>query len=202
MAKRIYSEGRRELLPVVVAGGRIFPLEKGSGAITSLTNASGYLEIAENEEVIERGEKREVKVFSKTYDFVVAGVDLLKLLDLNAFYFTSDQKLAKVEFALGNVDAVLTLGENYEVDVIFAGKDGKIGSVKGYELKAEVEFKDHFQLYHALKNGKIDGALLLKPFAEKLGVEGEKVGSVRLDVISRNDELEKEILRLLSFQKD
>ena len=202
VAKRIYSEGRRELLPVVVAGKRIFPLEKGSGAITSLTNASGYLEIAENEEVIERGEKRKVRIFSKTYDFVVAGVDLLKLLDLNSFYLTSDQKLAKVEFALGNIDAVVTLGEKYEVDVIFAGKDGKIGSVEGYELKSEIEFRDHFQMYHALRRGKIDGALFLKPFAEKLGVRGEKVSSVRLDVISRDKKLEEEILRLLSFQKD
>ena len=198
VAKRIYSEGRRELLPVVLAGGRIFPIEKGSGAITSLTNASGYLEIKENEEVIERGEKRVVKVFSETYDVVVAGLDVLKLLN-GAYFLTSNIDLAKAEYALGNVDLAVVPGEETTVKFLFVGREGRTGCVEGYGIRAEITFRDHFQLFYSLKKGKIDGGFFAKPFTRFFNLKGEISEEVKVDVLTRREDLKERVSKLLSL---
>ncbi len=63
----ISARGRKELVPVKLAekGGQQLaePILKGSGAITSLSTADGYIEIPLEREIVEEGETVEVKLF-------------------------------------------------------------------------------------------------------------------------------------------
>ena len=67
--EKIFSaQGRRDLIPVHVVeaqekGYTVFPLEGGSGAITSLADADGFLEIHENKTLLEEGEPVKVRLF-------------------------------------------------------------------------------------------------------------------------------------------
>ncbi|HUL62915.1 MAG TPA: molybdopterin biosynthesis protein [Methanocella sp.] len=70
MAVRTQSEGGREVLqPVglVRIGDELaaYPIEKGSGAVTALLDADGYVEIGEHTHVLEEGEPVEVTLFSE-----------------------------------------------------------------------------------------------------------------------------------------
>jgi putative molybdopterin biosynthesis protein len=75
MAVRAQSEGGREVLQPVglvrTADGSLaaYPVEKGSGAVTSLLDADGYLEIGEHTHVLEEGEPVEVTLFSEKIAF-------------------------------------------------------------------------------------------------------------------------------------
>ncbi len=81
-ASRIFSaKGRREFLPVHIIqderGGLLaYPTTEGSGAITSLAMADGFIEIPEEAQFLEEGEKVTVDLFSPTVklaDLVVIG---------------------------------------------------------------------------------------------------------------------------------
>lgn len=75
MAVRTQSEGGREVLQPVglirTADGGLaaYPIEKGSGAVTSLLDADGYVEIGEHTHVLEEGEPVEVTLFSEKIAF-------------------------------------------------------------------------------------------------------------------------------------
>ncbi|MEE8167753.1 MAG: gephyrin-like molybdotransferase Glp [Candidatus Hydrothermarchaeales archaeon] len=65
LASRVYSaKGRFEYLPVKLDGEKVHPILKGSGAITSLAGAHGYVEIPRNVEILEEGSKVEVILFT------------------------------------------------------------------------------------------------------------------------------------------
>lgn len=69
VAQKIISEtGRRELLPVNLAQKGteyyIYPVLKGSGAISTLAEADGFIEIPENRIIIEEGTKINVQLFT------------------------------------------------------------------------------------------------------------------------------------------
>jgi len=55
------SVGRRQFLPVKLVEGQAVPLFKESGAITATAEADGYLDIAPNIDILEKGQT--VKVF-------------------------------------------------------------------------------------------------------------------------------------------
>ena len=57
------SVGRRQFLTVKVEGGEAVPVFKESGAITSIADADGYIEIAENIDLLEKGEPVTVTLF-------------------------------------------------------------------------------------------------------------------------------------------
>jgi putative molybdopterin biosynthesis protein len=75
MAVRTQSEGGREVLQPVglirLADGSLaaYPIEKGSGAVTSLLDADGYVEIGEHTHVLEEGEPVDVTLFSEKIAF-------------------------------------------------------------------------------------------------------------------------------------
>lgn len=69
MALRVTSEGGREvLLPVgltrTLKGLEAYPVEKGSGAISQLLDADGYIEISDDTQIIDEGDKVSVRLFS------------------------------------------------------------------------------------------------------------------------------------------
>ncbi len=57
------SVGRRQFLTVKIDGGEAVPVFKESGAITSIAEADGYIEIAENIDLLEKGEPVTVTLF-------------------------------------------------------------------------------------------------------------------------------------------
>ncbi len=57
------SVGRRQFLTVKVEDGEAIPVFKESGAITSISEADGYIEIAQNIDMMEKGEPVTVKLF-------------------------------------------------------------------------------------------------------------------------------------------
>ncbi len=89
-AVKIFSvKGRRELLPVQVVSSKrgrlVYPVGGGSGAISSMALADGYIDIPKNQEFIEEGEGVKVRLFSSELhpsDIIImgshcTGVDLL-----------------------------------------------------------------------------------------------------------------------------
>ncbi|MFC2017486.1 gephyrin-like molybdotransferase Glp [Chloroflexota bacterium] len=57
------SVGRRQFLTVKIEGSNAIPVFKESGAITSIAKADGYIEIAENVDLVEKGEPVKVRLF-------------------------------------------------------------------------------------------------------------------------------------------
>jgi len=57
------SVGRRQFLTVKIEGSSAIPVFKESGAITSIAEADGYIEIAENVDLVEKGEPVTVRLF-------------------------------------------------------------------------------------------------------------------------------------------
>jgi len=64
LSRRITSTlGRHQFLPVKIDKGWAVPVFKESGAITSMSEAEGYIEIPANVDLLEKGEEVEVKLF-------------------------------------------------------------------------------------------------------------------------------------------
>jgi molybdopterin molybdotransferase len=64
LARRIVSTtGRHQFYTVRIADGSAVPAFKGSGDITSMAHADGYLEIPAQVDIVEAGELVEVKLF-------------------------------------------------------------------------------------------------------------------------------------------
>jgi molybdenum cofactor synthesis domain-containing protein len=64
MSRRYTSTtGRHQYLPVRIEHGEVVPAFKESGAITSMAHAEGYIEIAANVDLVEKGERVLVKFF-------------------------------------------------------------------------------------------------------------------------------------------
>lgn len=64
MARRYTSTtGRHQYLPVRVEAGEVVPVFKESGAITSMADAEGYIEIPANVDLVEKGERVLVRFF-------------------------------------------------------------------------------------------------------------------------------------------
>ncbi|HII92030.1 MAG TPA: molybdopterin biosynthesis protein [Methanosarcina sp.] len=92
MGTRFRSEGRQQLLPVGLIRGRVYPADRGSGAITSLSEADGFIKISSSTEFIEAGTPVEVTLFGEVEkpDIFIAGgfcpgLDLLE--DLSGLHF-------------------------------------------------------------------------------------------------------------------
>jgi putative molybdopterin biosynthesis protein len=75
MGKDLRSEERQQLLPVGMVRGRVYPADRGSGAITSLSGADGFIEVPPEIEFIEAGTPVEVTLFGEVEkpDLLIAG---------------------------------------------------------------------------------------------------------------------------------
>ncbi|WMW21568.1 molybdopterin biosynthesis protein [Methanolobus mangrovi] len=75
MGTGIRSGGREELFPVGVVRGKAYPADKTSGAITTLSDADGIIEIRAHTEYIEAGSEVEVTMFGnvKSPDLMFVG---------------------------------------------------------------------------------------------------------------------------------
>lgn len=75
LARGLRSESRHQLLAVGILRGLAYPVDKGSGSITTLASADGIIEIPADQEYLERGEAVEVRLLGAIDppDLVVAG---------------------------------------------------------------------------------------------------------------------------------
>ncbi|MCK5561166.1 MAG: molybdenum cofactor biosynthesis protein [Thermoplasmata archaeon] len=63
LSRRVVSSlGRHQFLTVSIKNDKAIPVFKESGAITSIANAVGYIEIPENVDLLEKGDEVEVKI--------------------------------------------------------------------------------------------------------------------------------------------
>ena len=81
LAGPLRLEGRRQMLAVGLSGDLVYPVDKGSGSITTLAGADGIIDIPAGVEYLEKGEKVEVELFGEVEpaDLVVAGENALLL---------------------------------------------------------------------------------------------------------------------------
>ena len=81
LAGPLRIEGRRQMLAVGLSGDLVYPMDKGSGSITTLAGADGIIDIPAGVEFLEKGEKVEVELFAEVEpaDLVVAGENSLLL---------------------------------------------------------------------------------------------------------------------------
>ena len=75
LAGPLRTEGRQQMLAVGVAGSLVYPVDKGSGSITTLALADGVIEIPAGVEYLEKGAAVEVKLFRELQapNLVMAG---------------------------------------------------------------------------------------------------------------------------------
>ncbi len=81
LARPLRSESRQQMVAVGVSGELIYPVDRGSGSITTLAGADGVLEIPASVEYLEKGEAVLVRLFTEpdAPDLVVAGENSLLL---------------------------------------------------------------------------------------------------------------------------
>ena len=158
LAARIRSEGRSQLLPVGIVRGMAYPIEKGSGAITTLSEADGFIEIPTGVEMIEAGENVKVTLFGKPVapDLLFVGSHCLGLDTL------SDLTALKIR-------------------VINAGSSGGLSAIRnGTADIAGVHLLDESGVYNVpyLEKFAIDNAVIVKGYLREQGLivrKGSKI---------------------------
>lgn len=144
LVKRVRSEGRSQLLPVGVVRGRAYPVEKGSGAITTLSEADGFIEIPDDVEMLEAGETVDVTLFGKPGqpDLLFIGSNCLGLdalfdlagLNVRVINTGSSGGLSAIRNGTADIAGVHLLDEKGEYNISFMEEFGIHDAVvvKGY----------------------------------------------------------------------
>ncbi len=209
--RKIVSEGRRQLYPVFVVRDMIFPVDKGSGAITSLSEANGYIEIPEGEEVVDKGSEREVKLFTpSTGDILVAGEDVLHLVESDYIvkYVISSAEKTMGMMIGGEPDVAVIPSEfddgfedfiagRVEVEWGWVG-DGKVAEWRddtalGMETGGSGDIIQHFQALYWVKKGK--RCAMVRPFAERYGLDVDVEGKVQYSILVNPERRDVEEVR-------
>ncbi len=141
LARPVRSESRLQMLAVGVFGELVYPVDKGSGSITTLACADGFIEIPADVERLERGEAVEVHLFGELEapDLVVAGensVLLERLAETLPFWI----KLLNVGSFAGRI--FLEDGLADLACVFGPQKPGKTAVLKGFRRELGLIFKD------------------------------------------------------------
>lgn len=84
LTSAVRSEGRHQMLAVGLVADRVYPVDKGSGSITTLARADGVIDIPAEVEYMEPGEAVEVRLFGEpsTPDLIIAGENSLLIEQL------------------------------------------------------------------------------------------------------------------------
>ncbi len=143
MGTGIRSEGRKELFPVGLIRGRVYPADKTSGAITTLAEADGIIEISEETEYLEPGKPIDVTLFGNItpVDLMFVGgqcpgIDLLE--DLTGMNFRvinmgSSRGLSAMAGSMADVAGINMAGHgDYNLEAIRSISLHNAVLVKGY----------------------------------------------------------------------
>ena len=156
MGTRFRSEGRQQLLPVGLVRGRVYPADRGSGAITSLSGADGFIEIPPSTELLEAGTPVEVTLFGEVEkpDLLIAGgfcpgIDLLE--DLSGLRFRT-----------------LYTGSSGGFSAIAAGT----ADIAGVNMPSRDFRGQHGILYNipTIENMRLSGVVLVKGYRREVGL--------------------------------
>ena len=143
-AIRIRSEGRSQLLPVGLIRGIAYPIEKGSGAITTLSEADGFIEIPPTVEIIEAGDDVEVTLYGEPEkpDIFFVGSHCLGLdtladitgLKMRIINVGSSGGISAVKNGIADIAGVHLLDESGVYNIPFLERIGLFDAVliKGY----------------------------------------------------------------------
>ncbi len=139
LSSRIRSEGRSQLLPVGIVRDRAYPIYKGSGAITTLSEADGFIRIPEDVEIMEAGESIKVTLYQKpeAYDLLFIGSHCLGIdvlfdiinLKVRVINTGSTGGLNAIKKGIAHIAGVHLLDESGEYNIPF---------LKRYHIKAVV----------------------------------------------------------------
>ena len=142
LARPVRSESRQQMLAVGVFGGLVYPVDKGSGSITTLAQADGVIEIPADVEYLEKGDTVEVLLFRELEapDLVVAGENSV-LLERLAETLPFRVKLLNVGSASGRIRLEDGLADLAGVSGP-QKQSGKITVLKGFRRELGLIFKD------------------------------------------------------------
>jgi putative molybdopterin biosynthesis protein len=144
MAVRIHSEGRSQLLPVGIVRNVAYPVETGSGAITTLSEADGFIKIPGNVEMIDAGEPVDVTLFGKleSSDLLFVGSHCLGLdtladltrLKIRVINAGSSGGLSAIRSGIADIAGIHLLDDSGIYNVPFLERFGITDAVlvKGY----------------------------------------------------------------------
>jgi len=142
LARPVRSESRQQMLAVGVFGGLVYPVDKGSGSITTLARGDGVIEIPADVEYLEKGDAVEVLLFGELEapDLVVAGENSV-LLEKLAETLPFRVKLLNVGSASGRIRLEDGLADLAGVSGP-QKQSGKITVLKGFRRELGLIFKD------------------------------------------------------------
>lgn len=148
----IKSEGRKELYPVGLVRGRAYPADKTSGAITTLSEADGIIEIGQKTEYLEPGEEIEVTLFGNRLpvDLMYVGgqcpgIDLLE--DITGMSFRtismgSSRGLSAISGGMTDIAGINLAGTGeYNIEAISNRGISNSVLVKGYHREQGLIFR-------------------------------------------------------------
>lgn len=169
MGTGIRSGGREELFPVGVVRGKVYPADKTSGAITTLSDADGIIEIRAHTEYIEPGDEVEVTMFGnvRSPDLMLVGgqcpgVDLLE--EMTGLMFRTLNMGSSAGFAAisgGTADIacvnMIDADGNYNISILKKMNLENAVLVKGYRREQGLIFKpeDHVSGLEDMNNLRI-----------------------------------------------
>ena len=159
MGTGIRSGGREELFPVGVVRGKVYPADKTSGAITTLSDADGIIEIRAHTEYIEPGDEVEVTMFGnvRSPDLMLVGgqcpgVDLLE--EMTGLMFRTLNMGSSAGFTAisgGTADIacvnMIDADGNYNLSVLKRMNLENVVLVKGYRREQGLIYKPGNQVY-------------------------------------------------------
>jgi putative molybdopterin biosynthesis protein len=156
MGTDVRSEGRQQFLPVGMSRGKVYPADKGSGAITTLSEADGFIEISPNVEFIEAGSPVEVTLFGEVQkpDLLIVGgfcpgLDLL-------------EDLSKLRFR------TLYNGSSWGFSAIAS----KTADIAGVNMPSSCSDESPGILYNVptIKSMELSGVVLIKGYKREVGL--------------------------------
>ena len=118
LARPIRTEGRHQLLAVGVYGDLVYPVDKGSGSITTLSQADGVIEIPSSVEYMEHGQAVNVQLFGEYVepDLIIAGENcpflemIAESLPLNIRFISNGSKRGTLALEDGLADLACVSG--------------------------------------------------------------------------------------------
>ncbi len=144
LASRVRTGGRSQFLPVGIVRGLAYPVDKGSGAITTLSEADGFIEIPSEIEMIEAGGEVEVTLFGEieTPELLFIGSHCLGFdvladtagLNIRVINTGSSGGLSAIRSGTADIAGVHLLADSGEYNLPFLASFGIRNAVliKGY----------------------------------------------------------------------
>jgi putative molybdopterin biosynthesis protein len=174
------TEGRRQLLAVGVSGDLVYPVDKGSGSITTLSQADGVIDIPSLVEYLDAGQEVEVQLFGELAepDLVIAGENcplveqIAESLPMQIKFVTngSKQGIVAVEDGLADIACVsnveeqdipegLALIKGYTRDLGLMSKDLGVLNMEGQDAMSMVGWPRNSEISRILQAALRDAGI-------------------------------------------